>query len=46
MNEQTYFYCITAGEQFDTFIEIDGEECELEACAWDFSRSLIEPLRL
>ena len=37
MNEQTYFYDITS-ENFNTCIEIDGEECELEVLAWDFSR--------
>ena len=40
MNEQTYFYCITAGEEFDTFIEIDGEEYELVVCARDFTFTL------
>ena len=34
MNEQTYFYDI-ASTQFDTYIEIDGEECELEICDWE-----------
>ena len=36
MNEQTYFYDIPS-ENFNTYIEIDGEECELEVLAWDFS---------